>query len=68
MRFGPFSPGSLRARYDDVVAAEFGEHQDDSRHRMHRGRAVYLPPDGPFTYGDFTVESIQYDVAGPLPD
>jgi hypothetical protein len=33
-------------------------------HLLHRGIAVYDRPDGPFTYGEFTVRSIEYDV-GP---
>jgi hypothetical protein len=41
---------------------------DDGRHRLHRGSAVYLRPDGPFTYGEFTVCSIQYDAIGPIRD
>jgi hypothetical protein len=32
------------------------------RHPTH-GDAVYARPDGPFTYGEFTVRSIAYDVA-----
>jgi hypothetical protein len=35
---------------------------------MHSGGAVYHRPDGPFTYGEFTMGSIQYDVPGPVPD
>ena len=38
------------------------------RHLLHSGGAVYLRPDGPFTYGEFTMRSIQYDVPGPMPD
>jgi hypothetical protein len=37
-------------------------------HLIHRGRAVYARPDGPFTYGSFTLRSIEYDVAGPRPE
>jgi hypothetical protein len=37
----------------------------DGRHLLHRGGAVYLRPDGPFTYGEFSMRSIQYDVPGP---
>ena len=37
------------------------------RHLLHSGGAVYLRPDGPFTYGEFTLRSVQYDVPGPLP-
>jgi hypothetical protein len=39
----------------------------DGRHLLHRGGAVYLRPDGPFTYGEFTMRSIEYDVPGPTP-
>jgi hypothetical protein len=34
-------------------------------HLIHRGSAVYARPDGPFTYGVFTLRSIAYDVVGP---
>jgi hypothetical protein len=27
------------------------------------GEAVYARPEGPFTYGEFTIRSIEYDVA-----
>jgi Family of unknown function (DUF6544) len=37
------------------------------RHLLHSGGAVYHRPDGPFTYGEFTMRSIQYDVPGPMP-
>jgi hypothetical protein len=41
-----------------------GEYRDvDGMHLLHRGGAVYDRPDGPFMYGDFTVRSIDYDVA-----
>ncbi len=30
-----------------------------------RGSAVYARPDGPFTYGEFTLRSIVYDVTAP---
>jgi hypothetical protein len=36
-------------------------------HRIHRGSAVYARPDGPFTYGVFTLRSIDHDVAAPTP-
>ena len=36
-------------------------------HQLRQGGAVYDRPDGPFTYGEFTVRSIEYDVAGPMP-
>ncbi len=36
-------------------------------HLIHRGNAVYEMPDGPFTYGEFTVQSIDYDITGPTP-
>jgi hypothetical protein len=34
-------------------------------HLAHRGSAVYARPDGPFTYGAFTLRSLAYDVPGP---
>ena len=37
-------------------------------HLLHRGSTVYARPDGPFTYGTFTLRSIEYDVAGPRPE
>ena len=37
-------------------------------HLIHHGSAVYARPEGPFTYGTFTLRSIEYDVAGPKPD
>jgi hypothetical protein len=37
-------------------------------HLLHRGSAVYARPEGPFTYGTFTLRSIEYDVAGPGPE
>ena len=37
------------------------------RRLAQHGTAVWAYPDGPFTYGDFTVRSIDYDVAGPTP-
>lgn len=39
----------------------------DGRHLPHRGRAVYDRPDGPFTYGEVTIRSVDYDVAWPAP-
>ena len=36
-------------------------------HLVHRGSAVYAHPDGPFTYGAFTLRSIEYDVMAPSP-
>ncbi|MEI6621392.1 MAG: DUF6544 family protein [Actinomycetes bacterium] len=43
------------------------EHRDvGGMHLLHRGSAVYHRPDGPFTYGDFTIRSIEYDIAGPV--
>jgi hypothetical protein len=42
------------------------EYRDvDGLHLMHRGEAVYQRPDGPFTYGKFTVRSLTYDVPAP---
>ena len=44
------------------------EYRDlDGLHLLHGGAAVYLRPDGPFTYGEFTMSSIQYDLWGPMP-
>ncbi len=37
-------------------------------HLIHRGSTVYARPDGPFTYGTFTLRSIEYDLAGPRPE
>lgn len=37
------------------------------RHLPHRGRAVYDRPEGPFTYGEVTIRSVDYDVPGPGP-
>jgi hypothetical protein len=34
----------------------------DGRHLLRRGAAVYHRPDEPFTYGEFAIRSIQYDV------
>jgi hypothetical protein len=31
-----------------------------------RGATVYQRPDGPFTYGEFTLRSLTYDLTGPL--
>jgi hypothetical protein len=39
----------------------------DGRHLARHGLAVYAYPEGPFTYGDFTIRSIEYDVPGPTP-
>jgi hypothetical protein len=36
-------------------------------HLAHHGKAVYAYPEGPFAYGEFTVRSIDHDVAGPTP-
>lgn len=45
------------------------EYRDsDGRHLIHRGAAAYDRPDGPFTYGEFTMRSITYDVSHPTPD
>jgi len=44
------------------------DYQDlDGRHILRNGSAVYHRADGPFTYGEFTLRSIGYDVAGPTP-
>jgi hypothetical protein len=45
------------------------EYRDvEGRHLLHSGGAAYHRPDGPFTYGEFTMRSIQYDVPGPMPE
>jgi hypothetical protein len=45
------------------------EYRDVGRlHLVHRGSAVYARPDGPFTYGIFSLRSIRYDVTGPSPE
>jgi hypothetical protein len=36
------------------------------RHVIARGAAVYDRPEGPFTYGEFDIQSITYDVLAPL--
>lgn len=45
-----------------------GYRDDGPWHLLDRGAAVYHRADGPFTYGQFRVRSITYDVAGPTPD
>lgn len=37
----------------------------DGLRLMTRGSTVYAYPDGPFTYGEFTVRSIAYDLVAP---
>ncbi len=45
------------------------EYRDvDGRHLLHSGSAAYLRPEGRFTYGEFTLSSIEYDVAEPIRD
>jgi hypothetical protein len=42
------------------------EYQDFHGRRLPgRGLAVYDRPEGPFTYGDFTVRAVEYDVTTP---
>jgi hypothetical protein len=55
---GVFIPRRWNTPIDD-----YGE--IDGRHLARHGTAVWAYPDGPFTYGDFRVRSIRYDVAGP---
>jgi Family of unknown function (DUF6544) len=44
------------------------EHGDiGGYHLIRAGRAVYARPDGPFTYGRFTLRTMEYDVPGPRP-
>ena len=56
---------------DNVVHAAPVEHADLADYRdvgglrlPTRGDAVYQRPDGPFTYGSFTLRSVAYDVTG----
>lgn len=52
-----------------VHGAPLSEYRDiGDRHLMDRGATVYLRPDGPFTYGEFTSRSIQYDLRDPDED
>ena len=58
---GPFVPmrwSTPVTEYSDV----------DGRHLLHSGSAAYLRPEGRFTYGEFTLSSIEYDVAEPIRD
>lgn len=44
------------------------EHGDaGGLHLLRRGGAVYERPDGPFMYGDFSLDTIDFDVSGPSP-
>lgn len=54
-RFVPMRWSTPISEYRDI----------EGMHLLHRGAAVYDRPDGPFMYGDFTLKSIEYDVAGP---
>ena len=54
-RFIPMRWSTPVSEYRDV----------EGRHLLQRGAAVYDRLDGPFTYGDFTMRSIEYDVTGP---
>jgi hypothetical protein len=38
----------------------------DGHHLLHTGAAVYLRPEGPFTYGEFMTRSIRYDLPAPV--
>lgn len=58
---GRFVPMRWRTPVDEY-------RDDDGRHLVRRGSALYEQRDGPFTYGFFTLRSIEYDVAGPAPD
>ncbi len=57
--------GTLRPRRWSTPIDDYRD--VDGRHVGHHGRAVYARPEGPFTYGDFQVASIAWDVAGPTP-
>ena len=37
----------------------------DGRWLPARGAAVYAYPEGDFTYGDFVLKAVTYDLAGP---
>jgi hypothetical protein len=54
-RFIPMRWSTPISEYGDV----------DGMHLLHRGGTVYDRPDGPFVYGDFTLNSIEFDVAAP---
>ncbi len=44
-----------------------GDYRDvDGMHLAHHGTAVYANPEGPYTYGEFTLASIAYDLEGPI--
>lgn len=44
--------------------SEYGD--VDGHHLIHRGAAVYDRPDGPFTYGEFTLRTIRYNLPRPM--
>jgi hypothetical protein len=58
--------GELVRRRWSTPVTDYGD--VDGLHLAHRAGAVYARPEGPFTYGDFTIRSIAYDVAGPSPE
>jgi hypothetical protein len=57
-RFVPLRWSTPVSEYRDV----------DGQHLLHSGSAAYLRPEGRFTYGEFTVSSIRYDVEQPIRD
>jgi hypothetical protein len=59
------SNGVCRPMRWNTPIDDYGE--ADGRRMARHGAAAYAYPDGPFTYGDFRVRSIDFDVAGPTP-
>jgi hypothetical protein len=57
---GSATPNALRW---STPLDEYGEF--DGLHLAGHGRAVYARPDGPFTYGDFRVRAVAFDVIAP---
>lgn len=60
-------PDSSSGRFDAMRwSTPVGDHREVAGLRLPtRGGAVYARPDGPFTYGEFTLRSLAYDVPGP---
>jgi hypothetical protein len=59
------SSGSFIPMRWSTPITEYGDVH--GRHLIHHGAATYAHPDGPFTYGEFTLRTITYDVTGPTP-
>ena len=65
----PSGEQQRKLRPDALVHSDRASYRDvGGMHLLHRGSAVYDHPDGPFTYGEFTMRSIEYDVTGPRPE